>query len=41
MAKAEGVTEQMKADNPLMWTGLMNNFKHTAEETVTVNLLCN
>ncbi len=34
MAKAEGVTEVMKAKDPLRWTGLMNNFLHSAEETV-------
>ena len=34
MAKAEGVTEIMKAKDPLRWTGLMNNILHSAEETV-------
>lgn len=41
MAQAEGVDEQMKADNPMMWTGLMNNFKHSAEKIVTSRLLHN
>lgn len=34
MAKAEGVTETMKSTDPLRWTGLMNNFLHSAEELV-------
>ena len=34
MAKAEGVTEELKAADPQRWTGLMNNLKHSAEETV-------
>lgn len=34
MAKAEGVTEEMKSTDPLRWTGLMNNFLHSAEEIV-------
>lgn len=34
MVKAEGVTEAMKSTDPLRWTGLMNNFLHSAEEIV-------
>ena len=34
MAQIEGVTEQMKATAPMCWTGLMNNFRHSAEELV-------
>ncbi|NDO18077.1 TnpV protein [Lachnospiraceae bacterium MD329] len=34
MAKAEGLTEEMKSTDPLLWTGLMNNFLHSAEEIV-------
>ena len=34
LAKAAGVTEAMKAENPLLWTGLMNNLKAQAEETI-------
>ncbi|MBQ2663671.1 MAG: TnpV protein [Clostridia bacterium] len=41
MAEAEGVTEQLKADNPLHWTGLMNNFRHSAEELVLSQLVHN
>lgn len=39
MAEAEGVTEQLKADDPLRWTGLMNNLRHSAEETVLNDLI--
>ena len=34
MAQTEGVTEELKAKNPMMWTGLMNNFLRSAEEIV-------
>ena len=39
MAETEGVTEELKAANPQRWTGLMNNLKHSAEETVLNDLL--
>ena len=39
MAKAEGVTEELKATDPRRWTGLMNNLKHSAEETVLNDLI--
>ena len=39
LAKAEGVTEQMKAEDPMKWIGLMNNCKLTAEETVMQELI--
>ena len=39
MAKAEGATEEMKANDPLKWTGLMNNFLHSAEESVLKELV--
>ena len=32
MAKAEGVTEQLKATAQLKWVGLMNNIRNRAEE---------
>jgi hypothetical protein len=34
LAKALGVTETMKAVDSMMWTGLMNNIKASAEEVV-------
>ena len=39
MAEAEGRTEQMKEADPMRWTGLMNNLKHTAEEQVLNDLI--
>lgn len=39
MAQAEGLTEQMKETDPLRWTGLMNNLKHSAEEQVLKDLI--
>lgn len=39
MAEAEGLTEQMKETDPLRWTGLMNNLKHSAEEQVLTDLI--
>ena len=41
MAKAEGVTEELKAADPQRWTGLMNNLKHSAEEAVLSDLIYN
>ena len=34
MKAHEGITEELKANNPMMWTGLMNNLLHSAEEIV-------
>ena len=39
MAKAEGVTEELKATDPMRWTGLMNNLRHSAEELVLIDLI--
>ena len=39
MAQNEGVTEELKAADPQRWTGLMNNLKHSAEETVLNDLI--
>ena len=41
MAQNEGVTEELKAADPQCWTGLMNNLKHSAEETVLNDLIYN
>ena len=38
-AQTEGVTEELKATDPLRWTGLMNNLKHSAEELVMNDLI--
>lgn len=39
MAERENVTEQMKVADPIYWTGLMNNLKHSAEEIVLSDLI--
>ena len=39
MARNEGVTEELKATDPLRWTGLMNNLRHSAEELVLNDLI--
>ncbi|MBE7048458.1 MAG: TnpV protein [Ruminococcaceae bacterium] len=39
MAKAEGITEKLKAENPMKWAGLMNNLRHSAEEVVLQQLV--
>lgn len=39
MAKAEGATEQMKAEDQMKWVGLMNNIRQAAEETVLAELI--
>ena len=39
MVAAQGVTEQMKAENQMQWVGLMNNIRHSAEETILNDLI--
>ena len=34
LVKERGITEELKAANPLMWVQKMNNAKHDAEEIV-------
>ena len=34
MSQAEGVTEQLKADDQMEWVGRMNNIRNRAEEIV-------
>ena len=41
LMKSAGVTEELKASDPMKWTGLMNNIRHSAEETVLNELICN
>lgn len=33
-AKIEGTDERLKAENQMRWVGLMNNYRHCAEEIV-------
>ena len=39
LAKAEGVTEELKARDPMKWVGLMNNFRQSAEEIIREELI--
>ncbi len=39
MAKAEGITEQLKAENQMEWVGRMNNIKARAREIVNTELI--
>ncbi len=39
MAKAQGVTEELKASDQMKWVGLMNNLQNAAEETVLAELI--
>ena len=39
LAKAQGVTESLKASNQMKWVGLMNNNRHQAEEIVMTELI--
>ena len=39
MARAEGVTEQLKATNQMAWVGAMNNIRARAEEVVYAELI--
>lgn len=41
MARTEGVTEKLKASDPMKWVGLMNDLRNAAEETVLTELIYN
>ena len=41
LAEAAGATEDLKAADPMAWTGLMNNCKAEAEEVVLSELIYN
>jgi len=41
MAAAQGVTEELKASDQMKWVGLMNNIRHSAEETILNDLIYN
>lgn len=41
MAECEGVTEQLKAENALEWTGRMNNIRACAMELVNEEIIYN
>ena len=39
MAAQEGVTEELKARDPMKWVQLMNNLRNAAEETILTELI--
>lgn len=39
MAKQEGVTEQLKAQNQMLWVKRMNNIRERAEEIVREEII--
>ncbi len=39
IARAEGITEQLKADDQMAWVGAMNNIRARAEEMVYAKLI--
>ncbi len=39
MAKQEGVTEQLKAQDQMLWVQKMNNIRARAEESVLIELI--
>ena len=40
MAEAEGITESLKATDPMEWVGRMNNIRNKAIEMVNNDLIC-
>ena len=40
-AEREGITEQLKAENPMEWIGRVNNICSQVTETVTTELILN
>ena len=41
MKDKQGVTEQLKAENQMLWVGQMNALKAQAEEILMNELICN
>ena len=39
MVKKQSVAEEMKIEDQMKWTGLMNNIKASAEEIVLKNMV--
>ncbi len=39
MALREGITEQLKAENPMLWVGRMNEMQARAREIVQAELI--
>ena len=41
LAEKEGVTEQLKAKNQMLWVQRMNNIRNRATEVVNKTIICN
>ena len=41
LTEKEGVTEQLKADNQMLWVKRMNNIRNRATEIVNKNIIYN
>lgn len=41
MAQAQGITEQLKAENQMAWVGAKNNIHNAAEEQICYDLIFN
>ena len=41
LMKSAGVTEELKASDPMKWVGLMNTLKAQAEEILLTELIYN
>ena len=39
MVRQEGITEQLKAERPMVWVGRMNNIHSRAEEIVVEEVI--
>ena len=39
MKAAEGITEALKASDPMAWVGAMNNIRNRAEEIILQELI--
>jgi len=39
MAKSEGVTKQLKAENQMLWVGKMSNIRNRIEEIIKEELI--
>lgn len=39
MAAAEGITEQLKADNQMAWVGKMNNIRNQVIEAINTEII--
>lgn len=41
LAQAQGITEQLKAENQMAWVGAVNNIRSAAEETTSKQSIYN